>query len=178
MKNKIYKKAKDIFLHYNGRYYQMEREGVYLEYKKYKIPKYYEMKWRIERVLFLLNKIKNEDKIDVLLNKYLSLIMLISNLDNIKILRKIYVQMRKDFYKMDMLSKVVIIETIYNEIDTKTLFNEISVLKKMLKKLLICTKNTKIISDYFKDENGEYLYNLTELEIQKRYDDILKKLSE
>ena len=83
----------------------------------------------------------------------------------------------EDFYKMDMLSKVVIIETIYNEIDTKTLFNKISVLKKMLKKLLICTKNTKIISDYFKDENGEYLHNLTELEIQKRYDDILKKLS-
>ena len=47
----------------------------------------------------------------------------------------------------------------------------------MLKKLLIFTKNTKIISDYFKDENGEYLHNLTELEIQKRYDDILKKLS-
>jgi hypothetical protein len=54
-------KAREIFLHYSGSYFQMEREGVLQDYRKYGISKQQELEWIKEYQQELVADIKKEN---------------------------------------------------------------------------------------------------------------------
>lgn len=171
---KEYEKAKRIFLYYNGNYYLMERDGIYSDYKSYEIPKYYEKKWLHEKIIMLLFELKEENDVRKLLEKNLKILELIFELDKKTIHRKFLFQFRKNLNKMDMFSKVVLIETILDKLNKKNPSKETGTLKKIISKLLVITQNENIISDDFKDEKGKYLNDITENEVLRRYSNIVK----
>ena len=65
-----YKKAKEIFLQYNGSYFHMQREMKLNEYLKFKIPKYKERRWLKEKINNLFIEIENTNKINLKYSKY------------------------------------------------------------------------------------------------------------
>jgi len=65
--------AKKIFCEYSGSYYQMHRDGVYEQYKSYKIPQVVENEWLEEIFTDLRVKIeveKNKRKLTEYFEKY------------------------------------------------------------------------------------------------------------
>ena len=108
------------------------------------------------------------------MEKNLKILELIFELDKKTIHRKFLFQFRKNLNKMDMFSKVVLIETILDKLNKKNPSKETGTLKKIISKLLVITQNENIISDDFKDEKGKYLNDITENEVLRRYSNIVK----
>jgi len=175
---KEYEKAKRIFLYYNGNYYLMERDGIYSDYKSYEIPKYYEKKWLYEKIIILLFEIKKENNVRKLLEKNMKVLELMFELDKKTVYKKVFFQLRKNFNKMDMFSKVILIEMIIEKLNKKDFSKETGTLKKIILKLLMITQNENIISDDFKDKKGKSLNNITENEVLRRYSNIVKTIND
>ena len=166
-----YKKAKELFLQYNGSYFHMQREMKLNEYLKFKIPKYKERRWLKEKINNLFIEIENTNKINLKYSKYWEIFyILIQIMKNKVLLFEAIKKFEKDLKNLDIYSIVSIIEIIYD--DQKIWKNCKKSIKKAIQNANI-DKN-EIISKEHNKLNGTQF--LTEEEVIIWYRKILSKL--
>ena len=168
---KDYSEAKKIFLHYNGSYFHMQREGYLEQYMKFNISKKEEKKWlkeKVEKILSTLSEVKN---INLKYDKYWDILYILTKiLEDNHLLDETISTFEKDFKFLDIFSINMILEMIR---DNKKIWKNF---KKKLKEVIQNNDISKneIISKEHNKLNGTQF--LTEDEVIKKYREILSKL--
>lgn len=168
---KDYNEAKKIFLHYNGSYFHMQREGYLEQYMKFNISKKEERKWLKEKVEKILSKISEIKNINLKYDKCWNILYILTKtLEDNHLLDKTISAFEKDLKYLDIFSINMILEMIH---DNKKIWKNF---KKKLKKIIQNNDISKneIISKEHNKLNGTQF--LTENEVIKRYREILSKL--
>ncbi len=80
MNIETYEEAKKIFLHYNGSYFHMQREGYLEQYMKFNISKKEERKWLKEKVEKILSKISEMKNINLKYDKYWDILYILTKI--------------------------------------------------------------------------------------------------
>ena len=151
--------AKEIFYKYNGSFFQMKRDGVYREYKKYMIPREIELQWLDEKkdeIISALLKCTNNKQIADLFAMYGH-----------------YAVQERDAVMLDFMLKYVFehkdtwdTNTVIRNINT--ILSSISIIKdqntsEVIRKCITCLEETlrkgiKISDDYIEEGKlPEYL---------------------
>lgn len=107
-------KAKEIFITYHGNHFQMEREGIYSEYKKLKITKKQEHQWIHEYQTNLLLRFEKENLTQHCFNNLCTSIRLYKSIDYLKPLAEIVVNKRE---KLDTFTVLLMAEGILDVVD-------------------------------------------------------------
>lgn len=168
---KDYSEAKKIFLHYNGSYFHMQREGYLEQYMKFNISKKEEKKWLKEKVEKILSTISEVKNINLKYDKYWDILYILTKiLEDNHLLDETISTFEKDFKFLDIFSINMILEMIR---DNKKIWKNF---KKKLKEVIQNNDISKneIISKEHNKLNGTQF--LTEDEVIKRYREILSKL--
>lgn len=168
---KDYNEAKKIFLHYNGSYFHMQREGYLEQYMKFNISKKEERKWLKEKVEKILSKISEMKNINLKYDKYWDILYILTKiLEDNYLLDKTISMFEKDLKYLDIFSINMILEMIR---DNKKIWKHF---KKKLKEIIQNNDISKneIISKEHNKLNGTQF--LTEDEVITRYREISSKL--
>lgn len=168
---KDYNEAKKIFLHYNGSYFHMQREGYLEQYMKFNISKKEERKWLKEKVEKILSKISEMKNINLKYDKYWDILYILTKiLEDNYLLDKTISIFEKDLKYLDIFSINMILEMIR---DNKKIWKDF---KKKLKEIIQNNDISKneIISKEHNKLNGTQF--LTEDEVITRYREISSKL--
>ena len=168
---KDYNEAKKIFLHYNGSYFHMQREGYLEQYMKFNISKKEERKWLKEKVEKILSTISEVKNINLKYDKYWNILYILTEtLEDNHLLDKTISAFEKDLKYLDIFSINMILEMIR---DNKKIWKNF---KKKLKKIIQNNDISKneIISKEHNKLNGTQF--LTEDEVITRYREISSKL--
>lgn len=168
---KDYNEAKKIFLHYNGSYFHMQREGYLEQYMKFNISKKEERKWLKEKVEKILSKISEMKNINLKYDKYWDILYILTKiLEDNHLLDKTISMFEKDLKYLDIFSINMILEMIR---DNKKIWKHF---KKKLKEIIQNNDISKneIISKEHNKLNGTQF--LTEDEVITRYREISSKL--
>lgn len=168
---KDYSEAKKIFLHYNGSYFHMQREGYLEQYMKFNISKKEEKKWLKEKVEKILSTISEVKNINLKYDKYWDILYILTKiLEDNHLLDETISTFEKDFKFLDIFSINMILEMIR---DNKKIWKNF---KKKLKEVIQNNDISKneIISKEHNKLNGTQF--LTEDEVIKKYREILSKL--
>ena len=168
---KDYSEAKKIFLHYNGSYFHMQREGYLEQYMKFNISKKEESKWLKEKVEKILSKMSEIKNINLKYHKYWNILYILTKiLEDNHLLDETISTFEKDFKFLDIFSINMILEMIR---DNKKIWKNF---KKKLKEVIQNNDISKneIISKEHNKLNGTQF--LTEDEVIKKYREILSKL--
>jgi hypothetical protein len=107
-------RAKEIFIAYHGNHFQMEREGVYSEYKKRKITKKQEHQWIHEYQTKFLLRFEKEDLAQHCFNNLCTSIRQYRSIDSLKQLTEIVVNKRE---KLDTFTALLMAEGILDIVD-------------------------------------------------------------
>ena len=117
MNIETYEEAKKIFLHYNGSYFHMQREGYLEQYMKFNISKKEERKWLKEKVEKILSKISEMKNINLKYDKYWDILYILTKtLEDNYLLDKTISMFEKDLKYLDIFSISMILEMMPSDI--------------------------------------------------------------
>ena len=117
MNIETYEEAKKIFLHYNGSYFHMQREGYLEQYMKFNISKKEERKWLKEKVEKILSKISEMKNINLKYDKYWDILYILTKiLEDNHLLDKTISMFEKNLKYLDIFSISMILEMMPSDI--------------------------------------------------------------
>ena len=173
MNNQEYAEARRIFDEYNGSYFQMEREGVYKNYKRFDVPKELEKSWIDEiqnNIRQKLNLEQNGNEIVSFFSKLNQIACHNNDMDSISYLVEFA---ENNQHKLDSFSNVILAESILNSIGNFDHKYRQSVVNSALSLLKNLSKTQIRISDSYK-ENGIFPDYIAESKIAERIDRNIK----